>query len=73
MRGVLGGQIYGHEAVTTLVGSVSFNTVYFHGMPTDQPGELYAKTIKNYLKGCADEMKVSFDGTRYIKSLIVQL
>jgi len=73
VRGVLGGQIDEREAVKTLGGRDPFNTVYFHGMPTDQPGELYAKTIKNYLKGCADEMKVSFDATRYIKSLIVQL
>jgi len=73
VRGTLGGQINEREAVKTLVGRDPFNTVFFHGMPTDQPGELYVKTIKNYLKDCADEMKVSFDGTRYIKSRIVQL
>jgi len=73
VRGALGGQIDICEAVTTLAGRDPFNTVIFHGMPTSQPGELYAKTIKNYLKDCADEMKVSFDGTRYIKSCIVQL
>ena len=71
MRGELGGQIDEREAVKTLVGRDPFNTVLFHGMPTNQPGELYAKTIKNYLKDCADEMKVSFDGTRYIKSCTV--
>jgi hypothetical protein len=42
-------------------------------MKKNKKGELYDKKIKNYIKGCADEMKVSFDGTRYIKSLIVQL
>lgn len=73
MRGALGGQIDEREAVKTLAGRDPFNTVFFHGMPTNQPGELYAKTIKNYLKDCADEMKVSFDATRYIKSHTVQL
>lgn len=73
MRGALGGQIDEREAVKTLVGRDPFNTVFFHGMPTNQPGELYAKTIKNCLKDCADEMKVSFDGTTYVKSRIVQL
>jgi len=63
VRGALGGQIDEREAVKTLVGRDPINTVFFHGMPTNQPGELYAKTIKNYLKDCADEVKVSFDGT----------
>lgn len=73
MRGAQGGQIDEREAVKALVGRDPFNTVFLQGMPTDQPGELYAKTIKNYLKDCADEMKVSFNGTRYAKSLTVQL
>jgi len=73
VRGALGGQIDEREAVKTLGGRDPFNTVFFHGMPTNQPGELYAKTIKNYLKGCTDAMEVSFDGTGYIKYHIVQL
>lgn len=63
VRGVQGGQIDEREAVKVLVGRDPFNTVFFKNMPTNQPGELYAKTIKNYLKDCADEMKVSFDET----------
>jgi hypothetical protein len=73
VRGALGGQIDEREAVKTLAGRDPFNTVFFHGMPINQPGELCAKTIKNYLKDCANEMKVSFEGKRYIKFHIVQL
>jgi ATP-dependent RNA helicase TDRD9 len=71
VRGAQGGQIDEREAVKLLVGRDPFNTVFFQNMPTNQPGELYAKTIKNYLKDCADEMKVSFDGTRYNETLIL--
>ncbi|KAJ9575275.1 hypothetical protein L9F63_025775, partial [Diploptera punctata] len=63
VRGAHGGQIDEREAVKTLVGRDPFNTVYFQGMPKNQPGELYAKTIKNYFKDCAEEIKVSFDDT----------
>ncbi|KAJ4435831.1 hypothetical protein ANN_18450 [Periplaneta americana] len=63
VRGAQGGQIDEREAVKLLVGRDPFNTVFFQNMPLNQPGELYVKTIKNYLKDCADEMKVSFDGT----------
>jgi ATP-dependent RNA helicase TDRD9 len=65
VRGAQGGQIDEREAVKVLVGRDPFNTVFFRSMPLNQPGELYAKTIKNYLKDCADDIKVSFDGTRY--------
>jgi ATP-dependent RNA helicase TDRD9 len=64
VRGAQGGQIDEREAVKRLVGRDPFNTVFLQNMPTNQPGELYAKTIKDYLKDCAEEMKVSFDGTR---------
>ena len=66
VRGAQGGQIDEREAVKLLVGRDPFNSVYFQGMPTNQPGELYAKTIRNYFKDCADEIKISFDDSRYV-------
>ncbi|PSN47186.1 putative ATP-dependent RNA helicase spindle-E [Blattella germanica] len=68
VRGSQGGQIDEGEAVKLLVGRDPYNTVFFQGMPTNQPGELYMKTIKNYLKGCAEEVRVSFDNTRADKA-----
>ena len=65
MRGAQGGQIDEFEAVKMLVGRDPFSTVFFQGLPMNQPGELYAKTIMNHLKDCAEEIKVSFDDTRY--------
>jgi ATP-dependent RNA helicase TDRD9 len=71
VRGAQGGQIDEREAVKVLGGRDPFNTVFFRNMPANQPGELYVKTIKNCLKGCADEMKVTFDRTRYNETLIL--
>lgn len=64
VRGAQGGQIDEQDAVRQLVGRDPFNTVFLQGMPLNQPGELYAKTIKEALKNCADDMRVTFDGTR---------
>lgn len=63
VRGSHGGQVDEKEAVRLLVGRDPFNTVFLQGMPMDQPGELYIKTIKRALGDCGRDMKVSFDGT----------
>ncbi|GLH06847.1 Probable ATP-dependent RNA helicase spindle-E [Gryllus bimaculatus] len=63
VRGSNGGQVDEKEAVRQLVGRDPFSTVFLQSLPMDQPGELYAKTIKRALGECGRNMKVSFDGT----------
>ncbi|XP_067013969.2 probable ATP-dependent RNA helicase spindle-E [Anabrus simplex] len=63
VRGAQGGQVDEKDAVRQLVGRDPYNTVFLQGMPLNQPGILYVKTIKKALEECADEMNVTFDGT----------
>ncbi|KAF2901431.1 hypothetical protein ILUMI_04755 [Ignelater luminosus] len=56
-----GASIDEREAVKTLGGRDPFHTVYFTGFDYQQPGKLYAKTIKKQLLDCGTQMEVTFD------------
>lgn len=49
------------HALKVLGGRNPYNTVYFSGMDSRQPGELYAKQIKKALSQCSEDVKVEFD------------
>lgn len=61
VRSSEGGQIDEEDAVRRLGGRDPFTTVYFTGKPSEQPGQLYVSNVKNLLKDCAEQMKVTFD------------
>lgn len=55
------------DAVRTLAGKDPCTTVYLQGLPPDQPGELYAKTIKDIFEKHAGVVSnISFDGSRLV-------
>lgn len=63
VRSAQGGQVDEREAVKELAGHNPYNSVFLQGMPMNQPGILYVKSIKEALKPCAKDMKVTFDGS----------
>ncbi|CAG2068905.1 unnamed protein product [Timema podura] len=64
VRGASGGQIDEQEAVKQVMGRDPYSTVYLSNFPMNQPGELYAQSIKRVLNVCAPKMQVFFDGSR---------
>nr|CAD7401835.1 unnamed protein product [Timema cristinae] len=63
VRGASGGQIDEQEAVKQVMGRDPYSTVYLSNFPMNQPGELYAQSIKRVLNVCAPKMQVFFDGS----------
>nr|CAD7262416.1 unnamed protein product [Timema shepardi] len=63
VRGASGGQIDEREAVKQVMGRDPYSTVYLSNFPMNQPGELYAQSIKRVLNVCAPKMQVFFDGS----------
>lgn len=51
-------------AVRQLGGRDPYTTVYLTGKPDNQPGQLYAESVKALLKECGQNMHVSFDGSK---------
>lgn len=54
------GQVDEREAVRTLSGKDPYRTVYMTNMRREQPGQLYARFIKNYFS-CETDLTVTFD------------
>jgi len=52
------------DAVRALTGYDPYSTIYLTNFPLGQPGEIYTHAVKKLLGKCANEMKVTFDGTR---------
>ncbi|XP_071453953.1 probable ATP-dependent RNA helicase spindle-E [Hetaerina americana] len=63
VRGAQGGQVNERDAVRQLMGRDPFTTVFLQGMPSNQPGELYVKSIRKALSCCADEIRISFEAS----------
>lgn len=68
IRSDAGGQIDEKEAVRMSGGRDPFKTIYFTGMTTSQPKQLYVRAIKKLLHGQNEtnqDVFVGFDGSRY--------
>lgn len=56
------------DAVKALAGKDPFSTVYIQGLPQNQPGELYAKVVKDIFDEHAGVVSnVFFDGSRFVE------
>ena len=61
LRGSHSGKVDEKEAVATLSGHDPYSTVYLQGMPTNQPGVLYKKTIEKQFEEVSSRVNVHFD------------
>lgn len=69
IRSDAGGQVDEREAVRSVGGRDPFKTVYFTGMQTTQPKELYVRAIKKLMHGHSainEHVFIGFDGSNKI-------
>lgn len=65
-RGITGGQVMEPEAVKTLGGRDPYTTVYLTGYPREQPPHLYSQLIREQLRDCKDDMRITYDGSQKV-------